>query len=380
MPQKRITRSGKTTWVARYRDPSGKQRSKSFPTRREAKAYEDEQNRAARRGEWVDPKNGTTVGDIVRDYVRLATKPGTRRDREQLLNNLGDLADMPLIAVRPSDLERWALCLRDGRPWAEGKPLAPYTAQIRVGQMRTVMSRAVDDGYLAKSPARVLRRFNTGAQQEVVVPEVEEVQALVEHAPTPWFRLAVRLASECGLRAGEVCGLRVKDVDLMRRVVHVRVQAMPGKAGAEAAPLKSRDSRRDVPLSRGLALALNAALEGREVCGDDRLLVSERGLPLFSSRVSQMMAKVRRKAGVRSEVHFHSLRHFFASRMLALGVPLPTVSALLGHSDVSVTARIYAHHLPDQLAVARQAVDNLEGFLRDRRSYTEGSSTPALGV
>lgn len=44
--------------------------------------------------------------------------------------------------------------------------------------------------------------------------------------------------------------------------------------------------------------------------------------------------------------HFHSLRHLFASQLLAVGVDLPTVSGLLGHANVAVTARVYAHQLP----------------------------------
>ena len=95
------------------------------------------------------------------------------------------------------------------------------------------------------------------------------------------------------------------------------------------------------------------------------MLVSERGLPLFSSRISQAMARARRAAGVPDEVHFHCLRHFYASRMLAAGVPLPTVSAMLGHSSPAVTARIYSHHLPDQWEAARAGVAAVAGLVRD---------------
>ncbi len=54
--QKRTTKAGKTRWVARYRDAAGKEHSRSFDTQREAKAYLQEQERALRRGEWVDPQ------------------------------------------------------------------------------------------------------------------------------------------------------------------------------------------------------------------------------------------------------------------------------------------------------------------------------------
>ena len=363
MPQKRV-RSGKTRWVGRYRDPAGRERSRTFDTRREAAAWEHEREREMRRGEWVDPRGAPTIEQLVREYEALAVKPGTRRDRYQLRINLGDLGAMPVTSVRRSHLESWALQLRDGRPWAGGVPLSPAAVQVRVGMMRTLLSRAVADGLIAVNPGDVLKRFPVGGTADIVVPGVEQVRALVEHAHAPWFRLAVMIAAETGLRAGEVCGLRVRDVDVMRRVIHVRVQS-GDRAGDAPRDLKSKDSRRDVPIGEGLALDIARALEGRGGDPDARVLVSERGLPLFSSRISQTMARARREAGVPDEVHFHCLRHFFASRMLAAGVPLPTVSAMLGHSSPAVTARIYSHHLPDQWDAARAGVDAVAGLVRD---------------
>ena len=363
MPQKRV-RSGKTRWVGRYRDPAGRERSKTFDTRREAQAWEQEREREIRRGEWVDPRGAPTVEQLVREYEALAVKPGTRRDRYQLRINLGDLGAMPVTSVRRSHLESWALQLRDGRPWAGGAPLSPSAVQVRVGMMRTLLSRAVADGLIAVNPGDVLKRFPVGDSSEIVVPSVDQVRALVEHAHAPWFALAVKIASETGLRAGEVCGLRVRDVDVMRRAIHVRVQSGE-KAGDDLRELKTKKSRRDVPISEGLSLDIARALEGRGDDLDARVLVGGWGRPLYSARVSHLMSETRKAAGVPDEVHFHCLRHFYASRMLAAGVPLPTVSAMLGHSSPAVTARIYSHHLPDQWDAARAGVDAVAGLVRD---------------
>src|SRR5574344_2700905 len=98
MPQKRI-RNGKARWVGRYRDPAGRERSRTFDTRREAQAWEHEREREMRRGEWVDPRGAPTVEQLVREYEALAVKPGTRRDRYQLRINLGDLGAMPVTSV-----------------------------------------------------------------------------------------------------------------------------------------------------------------------------------------------------------------------------------------------------------------------------------------
>ena len=368
--QKRTLKTGKTTYIARWRDPNGKQHSKSFTLQRDAKEFLAEREREVRRGTWTDPKlRSLTVGDLIADYVALATKPGTKRDREILQANLGDLEDMKITAVRQSHIEAWAKQLRDGRPWADGTALAASTVRVKTGQMRTVLQRATDDGLIDRNPAVILKRFDVGHKDEpFYLPTPAEVKALYSAAKKEgpeWFRLALRLAAEAGLRAGEVCGLRIKDIDFMRKIIHVRVQSVPGQAGDAVAPLKSRHSRRDIPMSDDLAMDLSTVLVGRDTTPEDRLLVSAEGLPLFSSRVSHVMSDTRRAAGVSDQVHFHSMRHLFASRLLAAGVDLPTVSGLLGHSDVAVTARVYAHQLPGREDVARNAIERIEGFVRD---------------
>ncbi|WP_282940428.1 tyrosine-type recombinase/integrase [Corynebacterium auriscanis] len=73
---------------------------------------------------------------------------------------------------------------------------------------------------------------------------------------------------------------------------------------------------------------------------------------------------------MRSEISFHGLRHYFASTLLADGVALQIVSTVLGHGDIAVTARVYAHFMPGQVEQARAALGSVAGFLRD--------SAPAL--
>jgi integrase len=62
--------------------------------------------------------------------------------------------------------------------------------------------------------------------------------------------------------------------------------------------------------------------------------------------VSQTVVRRLRKAGIK-QASFHTLRHTHASLLLSGGVPLPAVSARLGHADANITARIYSHALPD---------------------------------
>ena len=90
MPTKRVRNTG-ISWQGRYRDASGKEHSKTFKTKREAKTWEDDQIRAVRRGEWIDPQTSAiTVHDLVKKKLTQSTKPNTRQARNYLLANLGD--------------------------------------------------------------------------------------------------------------------------------------------------------------------------------------------------------------------------------------------------------------------------------------------------
>lgn len=360
--QKRTTKAGKTRWVARYRDRAGKEHSKSFDTQREAKAWIVEQQRALQRGEWVDPATSKiTLKDLCNQWAEEAVASGTRKDREFLAANLGDLADIPLHKLHDGDFTAWIQHLRIGRPWANRKPLSETNVINRVGQVRSLLNRAKDAGLVRQSVGVVLKRqpriFSEVNEREV--PTMAEIKALKDHAPT-WFADAIKVGYLTGMRSGEVCGLLWRDVDLERGLIRVRQQC--GKRVGELEPLKTRTSRRDIPISSALREVLDGLCGGEE---NDFVLRGAGGWGCSSRMISMKMVDVRLDAGVRPEISFHGLRHFFASTLLAQGVPLPTVSKLLGHSDISVTSRVYAHFLPGQMDHARVALDVLAGSLRD---------------
>ncbi len=71
-----------------------------------------------------------------------------------------------------------------------------------------------------------------------------------------------------------------------------------------------------------------------------------------------MIVRRLRKAGI-ADASFHTLRHTHASNLLSRGVPLPAVSARLGHADANVTARVYSHALPADDPRAADAWDTL---------------------
>ncbi len=147
----------------------------------------------------------------------------------------------------------------------------------------------------------------------------------------------LNLMARAGLRVSEVVALRLEDVELSQRKGHVVVRASKG--------LKERT----VPLPKAAREALRAYLDARPSWAGDALFVSRTGRPLTPRDVQRLVEKAARRAGLTRRVTPHTLRHTYATRALRQGVDLATLARLLGHENLSTTAR-YLH--PDEARVA----------------------------
>ncbi len=156
------------------------------------------------------------------------------------------------------------------------------------------------------------------------------------------------VAIRCGLRQGELLGLRWKDIDLDRRALHVAGQL---KDKAHAARGKTPRARRTVPLSADTVDALrwhklNQAEEkaispdGWNAAG--LVFVSENGTPLGPRNVDRQFDALLRRAQL-PDIRFHDMRHTYAALSIAANVDIYTLSRRMGHSSISVTADRYGH-------------------------------------
>lgn len=400
-PAKGKDKNGNVTFIARWRDPEGKSCSKSFSSakydqpQKMAVAYEREMKGDLDTGAYISPADRKiTVGDLVSEWAAMATNEGTKADRQMLLANLGDLRHMPISSVRASHLNHWIGQLNHGRPWANGKPLAPRNVSNRIGQMKGIFKRANADGLIAFNPAAPLR---AGAEvnrpvEEREIPTAAELHALHEAARTggsyadgdkqvnvpasPWLSDAMHIASGSGARAGEVSGFWVDDVDFLRRSMKVRRQS--GKRVGEYERPKTKTSVREMPIGDQLIETCDRLIRSHPRSGQSPLVLGAGGRGITSRLISERFGKVRALAGVSEEISFHSLRHLYASQLLSAGVPLPVVSRYLGHENIAVTGKTYAHFLPSDFEASRAAINSLGGFLGDFRADDSGDCATDL--
>lgn len=380
--QKRTTKTGKTRWVARYRDKTGREHSKSFDTQREAKQYLADQRVALTRGTWANPTlEKTAIGTLVDEWVQSSSEV-SRPFRMSLMRNLGDLADQPVGTLTPADIRAWVATLQAGRPWKDGSPLGVSSVSSALANLKAVLERAVDDGLIPKNPARTVTASRpTTRVTWHDLPTRDLIDRLIRYARTgygqrkrgkklSWFQahpdlaVMIRVSAATGLRPGEVAGLSWRNVDFEKRQILVMEQAM--RTGAGTRPLKTGDKG-----IRALSVDDETLAAINELPRVDERVFHTRwgGVPMTAEKYSQALRRLCLVVGV-DPVTPHAFRHFHATELLSAGVPVKAVQRRLGHSSARVTLDVYAHFVPGGDDVAVDVIAGVlsgAGSVRDRR-------------
>jgi integrase len=246
--------------------------------------------------------------------------------------------------------------------------LSPATIRYVHAVLRRALNRAFVRGLVPRNVAdgASLPRAD---QKETEAFTPEEVRRFLQAAKHDRLEALYVLAITCGLRQGELLGLRWDDVDLEagRLTVRRQVQRSRDGSGMISGPTKNKKSR-TIRLGRVAVEALKAhrdaqaedVASAKGLWGDPNLVfASTIGTPLDPSNlVGRSFKPLLGRAGLPS-IRFHDLRHACATLLFFEGVPVKVVQEVLGHSSVSVTMDVYSHILPDMQERAAAAMDEL---------------------
>ena len=233
------------------------------------------------------------------------------------------------------------------------KRLAPATVRSVLRLLNAALASAVEEGYIQRNPcARITLSAYAAPEQRVLSRREQE---RLRSACLASGNVAVLLGLYCGLRLGEVCALQWADVDRERKTLTIRrtVQRTTQPGGQARTALnvgtpKTIHSRRTIPVPDFLLKQL------AEPADASPWIFGCTG-PAEPRTLQRRLASLAEELGMEN-VHFHTLRHTFATRLMELGVDVKTVSVLLGHSSTRITLDFYAHSLQEQ---QRIAVDRL---------------------
>jgi site-specific recombinase XerD len=171
------------------------------------------------------------------------------------------------------------------------------------------------------------------SERKPKVADPVDVQRLLD-SMTPavtWLdyrdRAYVELLRSTGLRSQEACSLRVEHVNTREQYIFV----LAGKGAKD----------RVVPFGAKFGTAFTGYRYNRPACNGDRLFISVECGDFTTDAARQMMQRRCAVAGTKA-INLHSIRHMFAIESLNRGMQLSAVSACLGHSSLSFTARVYA--------------------------------------
>jgi integrase len=356
-------------YAARWRDPRGTQRMKSFERKRDAQQWVAQVEADIGRGHYIDPDAGKVrLADYAARWLAAQTFDASTREAVELrlrLHVFPVLGHRELRAIRPGDVQNWARQLAD--------ELAPATTRVIFANLSGVFGAAVDDGLIGRNPCRARSVRPPTAEKTKVVPWTTDRVIAVQTALPPRFRALIAPAAGEGLRQGEAFGLSPEDIDRDRGVVHVRRQVKIVAARLVFAPPK-RGKSRVVPLAESVDKALNAHAgewppmpvtlpwkqpDGKPVTHHLMFTTRERGA-LNRNYFNRLVWKpALRAAGVPDtrDNGMHALRHFFASVVLDGGASIRDVAEWLGHEDPGFTLRVYAHLLPNSGEKLRLAID-----------------------
>lgn len=351
------------------RDPDTGRRVRrkvSAPTK-SAALEELDKLRAEKRRTGTVPRQDTTVESVIAD--RLANPPQnvrspiTRRvHADHALRIIAALGRVKLVRLTPGQVERFLRAMADD---GYARKTIADTRSLLAGAIR----RAERDGLVGRNVA-ALAELPEGARKHSRAMTLEQIGTLLACDLTPWWRAYISVGVMCGLRPGELLGLRWQDVDFAERLVRVRHSLKQANGGGPVlADLKTERSRRTLVMPSAVASALRALKAGQAAmrlqlgsayADHDLVFSRDDGRPASRQSVYAGFRRVCKRAGI-GQFHPHELRHTFVSVLSDAGVDMEQIADAAGHVSSNVTRTVYRHQISDKVAAAAAAMDRIFG-------------------
>lgn len=355
-------------WIGRltYEDPQTGLRKRSQVSAPTKKGASEELRKIRERVDAKQPPRDDKAlfGTFAEQWVATSLEVSDRKQstktlyagltRSHIIDS--DLGRSPMGRIKASTVERFIAHLRR-------KGLSPSTVRQVYTVARGIGDAAVRDRLLVENPFGQVKRPQV-EHKEAAVLSVPQARQLVDVAGESRYAALFELLINTGLRRGEALALKWSDVDLEGPTMRVRKTLVrQGGELVRTAP-KTKKSDRTIPLS---SAALDVLRRVKRRNAEDRLragtkwrdtgyvFVTEFGEPCDPRNALRALQAAAERAGLPG-VGLHTLRHTAATIMLNSGIPMATVSRIMGHASIAVTVDLYGHVSPD---VARDAFDAL---------------------
>lgn len=297
-------------------------------------------------GKWFDKvaESQITFRELKERYMKRYQKSRDPVSIKQLLRVFGD---MVLTEIGIDDVEDYIdMRLTEGakestvyKEFALGRRMFNVARRKWRNELGISVNPFADAGFPS---------FNNERDRWLTV---EEEEALIKAASPEWVKDIIIFAIHTGCRRGEILDIRVnRNLDMTRRVI--TVQASKG------------GNRKLIPMSEKLFEMLKRRLKVVSISG--------RLFDIKPATLKDGFCRAVEKARL-EDLHFHDLRHTFGTRLVQMGIDLYRVQKLMGHKSIRMTER-YAHHCPDSLKSAADALDGY--YFHDFFTFKESGTCP----
>ena len=393
----------RTAWILDYRDQHGRRVHATFKTKREASEYQAQAIVEIGKGVHTPKSRSVTVAEAVDRWLDRCREEGLERGTILTYRNLAQYHITPLIGRhRLAELSAPGVAAFRSALLAGGR--SHSMVRRTIGTLSMILNHAMDTGLVAQNVLAGGRkkRGNTGARHKERLeegrqyPGPAEIRAMIEAAPNLHWRALIVTAAFTGLRSSELRGLTWANVDFDKGVVKVRQRL---DRWNQAGSPKSAAGWRDVPMA---PLVMSTLKEWRLACprrgvkkGRDGNVIDQGELHLVfpnskgepdahNNWCARFFEPLQIRLGLTSghklddagnpkldrkgrpipkpRFSFHSLRHFCASWLIAMGKPPKRIQAIMGHSSITMTFDVYGHLFAEaddeqaQLAAAERKV------------------------
>jgi integrase len=337
-----LSKSRSGTYYLFYVDELGKRHKVSTRTRRKGDALAFLQSFTREAQEHQTQKQRVLLSQFAADFLAYSKSihtPKTQRHfRVAFREFIRVMGDIPVTDIDVRGIEKFLAAKRlDASEWSARKYYSAIASALKTARRWKLIER---------NPFREVEK----PKAREIVPvyfSKPEFQNLLSVVDNPDDRDLYLCAASTGLRLGELLSLRWGDIDFDRMVVVTR--------NSEIFTTKNRRNR-SVPLHRGLV----AVLVAKQARSASPFVFDFQAHQLKQDLATKRFKRYVREAGLNPKLHFHSLRHTFATWLVQAGVSLYEVQKLLGHGTISTT-QIYAHLAASELhgAVNKISVEML---------------------
>lgn len=360
-------------WVIDFYDGSGRRQRLTMPegaTKTKARERLREIEESLSKGSYLPCKKVPLFSEVSQEWLehkRPQVRATTWENYEgHVRNHFKDFNGLKVTAITTATVERFT-----GQ--RQKNEMNIDTLRRVLVTLNQIFSYAVRHRYIPHNPLRDAERPRDPKKEkrDMVILNPEQIQALLEQESDFKYRTLFLVASMSGARQGEILGLKWGDVDWDAGQIHVQRTFTKGRFF----PTKTLSSNRHIDLG---PLVLRELRKWKLACPHSKLdliFPNGNGSPIeYGNMVKRYYHPALESAGL-PRVTFHSLRHTYASLLIAQGENVKYIQNQLGHSTPVVTLSVYSHLMEDRNEESARRLEETVFSNRSQFGHNTGEET-----